>query len=220
MPEKESFHLRGSMRSLIDGATHLSEYGEALPQSSRNEEGCPNGVQSEDPLARWYALHTYPRHEKRVYGDLGLRSIECFLPLYETVHRWKNGCKVRVELPLFPGYLFVKIDPRQRFKALGLPGAVSIVGSISGPWPLPEAEIVSLRERLQSRKFAPYPYLAVGQKVRIKSGPLADLTGYLVRQSGGLRVVISVDLIQQSAAVEVDADDVEVIGPVPTGIDA
>jgi len=220
MPEKERFHLRGSMRTLIDGATPLSEHGEAVPQSSRNEKGCQNGVQSGTPLAHWYALHTYPRHEKRVYGDLGLHSIECFLPLYETVHRWKNGCKVRVELPLFPGYLFVKIDPRQRVKVLGLPGAVSIVGSISGPWPLPDAVIVSLRERLQARKFAPHPYLAIGQKVRIKSGPLADLTGYLVRQSGGLRVVISVDLIRQSAAVEVDAGDVEPIGPAPMGIDA
>jgi transcription antitermination factor NusG len=136
------------------------------------------------------------------------------------MHRWKNGCKVRVELPLFPGYLFVRIEPRQRFKALALPGAVSIVGSVSGPWPLPDAEIVSLRERLQARAFVPHPYLAVGQKVRIKSGPLADLTGYLVRQSGGLRVVISVDLIRQSAAIEVNADDVEPIGPAPTGMDA
>ena len=208
------------MNTLIDRATHLSEPGEALPRSSRNEEDARGSVQSETPLAQWYALHTYPRHEKRVYEDLGLRAIECFLPLYETVHRWRNGCKVRVELPLFPGYLFVRIDPRERFKALILPGAVSMVGSVSGPWPLPDAEIVSLRERLQSHKFAPHPYLAVGQQVRIKSGPLADLTGFLVRQSGGLRVVISVDLIRQSAAVEVDADDVEPIGPAPTGIDA
>jgi transcription antitermination factor NusG len=177
-------------------------------------------VQSETPLAQWYALHTYPRHEKRVYEDLGLRAIECFLPLYETVHRWKNGCKVRVELPLFPGYLFVRIDPRQRFNALNLPGAVSIVGSLSGPWPLPDAEIMSLRARLKSRKFEPHPYLAVGQKVRIKFGPLADLTGFLVRQSGGLRVVISVDLIRQAAAVEVDADDVEPVGAAPTVVDA
>jgi transcription antitermination factor NusG len=208
------------MNTLMDGATHLSEHGEALPRANRNEEDARGSVHAETPLAQWYALHTYPRHEKRVYEDLGLRSIECFLPLYETVHRWKNGCKVRVELPLFPGYLFIRIDPRQRFKALNLPGAVSMVGSVSGPWPLPDAEIASLRERLQSRNFEPHRYLAVGQKVRIKSGPLADLTGYLVRQSGGLRVVISVELIRQAAAVEVDADDVEPIGPAPTGIDA
>jgi len=215
MPRTDRFHLRGSMKPLIDEATHLSEHGEALPHSSRIEEDNRGSVRSEASLAHWYALHTYPRHEKRVYEDLGLRAIECFLPLYETVHRWKNGCKVRVELPLFPGYLFLRIDPRQRFKALNLPGAVSIVGSVSGPWPLLDAEIVSLRSRLQSHKFEPHPYLAVGQKVRIKSGPLADLTGFLVRQSGGLRVVLSVELIRQAAAVEVDADDVEPIGPAP-----
>ena len=208
------------MKTLFGGATHLSEHGEALPHSSRIEEDNRGSVRSEASLAHWYALHTYPRHEKRVYEDLGLRAIESFLPLYETVHHWKNGCKVRVELPLFPGYLFVRIDPRQRFKALCLPGAVSMVGSVSGPWALPDAEIASLRTRLQSRRFEPHPYLAIGQKVRIKSGPLADLTGFLVRLSGGLRVVLSVELIRQAAAVEVDADDVEPIGPAPTGFAA
>jgi transcription antitermination factor NusG len=148
-----------------------------------------------------------------------MRGIEAFLPLYETVHRWRNGCKAQVELPLFPGYLFVNIDPRERFKVLGLPGSVAIVGSVSGPWPLPDSEIEGLRASLQSRQFEPHPYLAVGQKVRIKSGPLADLTGFLVRQSGGYRVVLSVELIRQAAAVEVNADDVEAIGPAPTPFD-
>jgi len=209
------------MNNLCDGATCLSENGESLPETRKNEEADdPGSVQLGSSLAQWYALHTYPRHEKRVYERLGLQAIECFLPLYETVHRWKNGCKVRVELPLFPGYIFLKIEPGHRYKALSLPGAVSIVGSVSGPWPLPDAEIVGLRARLQSRNFEPHPYLAIGQKVRIKSGPLADLTGFLVRQSGGFRVVLSLALIQQSAAVEVDADDVEPIGPAPTGMDA
>ena len=208
------------MKTPIDGATHLSEYGEALQESSCSEKDLEESMRLSPPNARWYALHTYSRHEKRVHQDLRLRAIESFLPLYETVHRWKNGCKVRVELPLFPGYLFVRIDPRERFKALNIPGAISIVGSLNGPWPLPEAEIMCLRASLQSCKFEPHPYLAVGQKVRIKSGPLADMTGFLVRQSGGLRVVLSVDLIQQAAAVEVDVDDVEAIGPAPNGLDA
>lgn len=70
---------------------------------------------------------------------------------------------------------------------------------------------------MQGRKFEPHPYVAVGQKVRIKSGPLANLTGFLIRQSGGLRVVLCVELIRQAAAVEVDVEDVEPIGPAPTG---
>ena len=165
------------MKDLTGRTDLLVESGEDLQQSRSGVNHFRGNEQFETPLSYWYALHTYPRHEKRVHENLGLRAIESFLPLYETVHRWKNGCKVRVELPLFPGYVFVKIEPRERFKALNLPGAVSIVGSATGPWPLPDAEIQSLRTRLQSHHFEPHPYLAVGQKVRIKSGPLAEMTG-------------------------------------------
>ena len=208
------------MYGSFDETPHLSEVGEALHEVNTDHQERPGNVGPENAGAYWYALQTYPRHEKRVCSDLGLRAMESFLPLYETVHRWKNGCKVRVELPLFPGYLFVRINPRERYKVLRLPGTVSIVGSASGPWPLPEAEIERLRASLQTRKFEPHPYLAVGQKVRIKSGPLANMTGFLVRQSGGLRVVLSVEMIRQSAAVEVDVDDVEPIGPTPEGFAA
>ena len=208
------------MYSSLDKAPHLSEVGEALHAEITNYQERQRNAESENSGANWYALQTYPRHEKHVCADLELRAVESFLPLYETVHRWKNGCKVRVELPLFPGYLFVRINLRERYKVLRLPGAVSIVGSASGPWPLPEAEIESLRASLQTRRFEPHPYLAVGQKVRIKSGPLANMTGFLVRQSGGLRVVLSVEMIRQSAAVEVDVDDMEPIGPTPEGFAA
>ena len=204
----------------FDETPHLSEVGRALHEVTTNHQEPPGNAEAETSRAYWYALRTYPRHEKRVCKDLGLRSMDNFLPLYETVHRWKNGCKVRVELPLFPGYVFVKTDLRERYKILNLPGAVSIVGSASGPWPLPEQEIECLRASVQTRKFEPHPYLAVGQKVRIKWGPLASMTGFLVRQSGGLRVVLNVEMIQQAAAVEVDADDVEPIGPAPTGLGA
>jgi transcription antitermination factor NusG len=186
-------------------------------KSGNDSEGAAQGTASQ---FHWYALQTFPRHEKRLHEDLRLRGVESFLPLYETVHRWKNGCSVRGELPLFPGYLFVRIDPRERFKALSPRGAISLVGSGSDPWPLPDMEIAGLRATVESREFAPHPYLAVGQKVRIKTGPLANLTGNLVRQSGGLRVVLSIELIQQAAAVEVDADNVEPIGPAPSGFDA
>jgi transcription antitermination factor NusG len=202
------------MKTSIDEATHLSEIGEALQEINESHDQPVSG-KTQDSLPQWFALQTHPRHEKRVHEDLGLRALESFLPLYETIHRWRNGCKVRVELPLFPGYLFVKIDRRDRFKVLSLPGAVSIVGSPSGPWPLPEGEITNLRSSLETHKFEPHPYLAIGQKVRIKSGPLENMTGFLVRQSGGFRVVLTMELIRQSAAVEVDADDVEPIGPAP-----
>jgi transcription antitermination factor NusG len=207
------------MRSSLYETPRLSEVGEALQEANQCRDERHATVPAQNSGAYWYAVQTYPRHEKRVHEDLKLRSLESFLPLYETVHRWKNGCKARVELPLFPGYLFVKIDPRERFKVLSLPGAVSIVGSPSGPWPLPEADIATLRTSMQLHKFEPHAYLAVGQEVRIKSGPLANTTGFLVRESEGFRVVLSVEMIRQSAAVEVDADNVEPIGAAPTGFD-
>lgn len=206
------------MNTLIGGPAHLSEHGEALQQSLGTQEVTPSCEARTNSSAHWYAVQTYPRHEKRVHEDLGLRTVESFLPTYERVNRWKNGCKVRIELPLFPGYVFVRIDPHDRFKVLSLPGAVSIVGSAAGPWPLPDAEIAALRESLPHRKLQPHPYMAAGQKVRIKSGPLADLTGFLVRQAGGLRVVLSVEMIRQAMAVEVDVDEVEAIGPAPQGL--
>lgn len=197
------------MSTAIEQVAHLSEIGEALHHANLERRENGSGVQDGNPLAHWFAVQTYPRHEKRVHADLGLRAIESFLPLYQTVNRWKNGCTVRVELPLFPGYIFVKIDPRNRFKVLSLPGTVNIVGSPTGPWPLPESEIASLRASMRTHNVEPHEFLAVGQKVCIKYGPLANITGFLVRKGSGLRVVLSVEMIRQSAAVEVDANDIE-----------
>jgi transcription antitermination factor NusG len=157
----------------------------------------------------WHAIYTSPRHEKRVHEHLSHRNIETFLPLYRTVHRWKNGCRPTVELPLFPGYLFVKIGPRQRVPVLGVPGVLSFVGTRAEPAQLSDFEIETLRSGLHLKKFAPYRDLVMGEKVRIKAGPLTGLAGVLVRTSNGPRVVLTLDLIQQSVAVELDAADVE-----------
>jgi len=189
----------------------LTQGGEVPPQLSQ-EFHDERGKRSTALRCRWYVVRTCPRHEKRVAEELKARRIEAFLPLYDTVRSWKNGCKVTVRLPLFPGYVFVRIDPHDRFAVLSLPGMLSFVGSASGPWPLPDQEMAALQETLQSRKFEPHPYLAVGRKVRVKSGPLCDFTGFLVRHAGELRVVISVELIQRAVAVEVEADDLEAIG--------
>ncbi len=170
------------------------------------------------PRLYWYAVRTLPRHEKRIHENLKRCSVECFLPLYQVAHRWRNGCVARVELPVFPGYIFVEITPRDRFRVLAMRGAVSFVGSPREPWPLPDSDIQSLRTSMGVRKFEPHPYLTAGQKVRIKSGPLQGLTGFLVRKSGGLRVIVSVDLIRQAVAVEIDEDHVESLGTVPSAL--
>jgi len=156
----------------------------------------------------WYAGCTAARHEKRVAEHLEQRGVEHFLPLYETIHRWNNG-RHRVQLPLFPGYLFVRIALRDRLRVLEVPGFVRLVGFSGLPCPLPEADISKMRDALKTGVLAePYPYLTAGTRVEIRSGPLQGMTGILLRRQNKHRIVISVDLIMRSMVVEVEAGDV------------
>jgi len=157
----------------------------------------------------WYAAYTTPRHEKAVVRQLALREVECFLPLYTSVRRWKNGCQVAVDRPLFPGYVFVHVPPRHSVRVLQAPGVVSIVSKGRTPAALRANEIEALRAGLPHRYYEPHPYLAVGDKVRIVEGPLAGMAGVLLRRKSHYRVVLNLDLILQSVAVEVGADEIE-----------
>ncbi len=157
----------------------------------------------------WFAAYTTPRHEKMVARHLVGRQIESFLPLYTSIRRWKNGCRLPIDKPLFPGYIFVRIARRESVKVLQVPGVVSIVSAGREPSPLPNAEIESLRTALPLLRAEPHPYLVVGERVRITSGSLAGMIGVLVRKKNDLRVVLTLDLIQQSVAVEIGADQLE-----------
>ena len=162
-----------------------------------------------DMPRNWFALYTRTHHEKRVVEHLTQRGIENYLPLYKTVHAWTHYRKAALDLPLFPNYLFVHISFQERVRALEAPGALSFVGNPSAPSPLPESEIESLRSGLQLRNFEPHRYLIAGTRARIVAGPLAGMDGIVVRTKSSLRVVLTVDLIMQSVAVEVDADELE-----------
>lgn len=162
-------------------------------------------------LLEWFAIYTTARHEKRVAEQLSVRRIETFLPLYGSVRSWKNGCKVKVELPLFPCYVFVRLSRQDKTRALQIPGVLSFVGVAGRPAALAESEIDALRSGIQALNCEPHPYLVVGERARITKGPLAGFEGVLVRKKGALRVVISLNLIMKSIAVEVDAADVEPI---------
>jgi transcription antitermination factor NusG len=162
---------------------------------------------------RWFALYTTPRHEKHVAEMLVQRGIDAFLPLYRTTRRWKKSVPVVLELPLFPTYVFVRIARQARGSVLCIPGVLSIVGSGREPWSLPDLEIDALRSGLLERKIEPHPYLNVGERVQIKAGVMTGVQGILVRKKNDLRVVLSLDAIMRSVAVEVDADDVEPVGP-------
>ena len=162
-----------------------------------------------DTLARWFAVYTAPRHEKHVSEILAERQIETFLPLYRTNRQWQKSRPVVLELPLFPTYVFVRIAREARSSVLGTPGVLSIVGSSREAWPLPDLEINALRSGLLERKIEPHPYLVVGERVRIVAGVMAGVEGVLVRKKNDLRVVLSLDTIMHSVAVEVEAGDIE-----------
>lgn len=170
-----------------------------------NESGNPR-------QAQWYAIYTTARHERVVARQLGERSIETFLPLYRSFHRWKDRRKL-VESALFPSYVFVRIAIEDRVRVLEVPGVVNIVGS-KGKFPaLPEQEITALRNGLENQIYAePHPYLKVGRKVRVRRGPMAGAEGILTRKKDKYRVVISIDVLMRSVAVEIDGADLELVG--------
>jgi transcription antitermination factor NusG len=157
----------------------------------------------------WYAAYTCAHHEKRVAQQLAQRSIEYFLPLYQTLHRWKDR-RVGVKLPLFPGYVFVRLALGEHLSVLRLPSVVRLVSFCGTPAPLPEGEIEALRERLNSGVRAePCAYLKVGRRVRVKCGPLIGMEGILLRRKSQCRIVLSINLILRSIALEVNQEDVE-----------
>jgi transcription antitermination factor NusG len=157
----------------------------------------------------WFAAYTISHHEKRVASLLAGRQIESFLPLYAVLHRWRNRCDRNLELPLFPNYVFVRIAPRERVSILQVPGVLALVGSGRTLAALPDGEIEALRSGVGQRRIAPHPYLVVGETVRIKAGAMSGWEGVLVRKKNHLRVVLSLDVILRSVAVEVDAADLE-----------
>jgi len=135
--------------------------------------------------------------------------VEHFLPLYESVRIWKDR-RVKLQLPLFPGYVFVRLALRDRLRVLQVPSVVRLVGFNGHPAALPDREIEALRASVAMQLRAePHPYLTVGRRVRIKSGPLAGVEGILTRKKNAFRVVLSLDFILRSAAVEVDISDIE-----------
>jgi transcription antitermination factor NusG len=184
--------------------------GTATFHNTATEAGASLVAETVDPV--WYAAYTRANHEKRVAEQLGVRSVEHFVPLYESVRRWKDR-KVRIQLPLFPGYVFVRLALRDRLRVLQVPGVARLVGFNGLPCALPDSEIEALKAGLASGVRAePHPFLTVGRWVRVKGGPLEGLQGIVVRRKNRLRLVVSLDLIHRAAAVEVEAADLEPLG--------
>ena len=196
-------------------ATHAVSVGlsEAVTLSSPGVEELP----PEYTVARWYAVYTSANREKRVAEQLCLRGVQYLLPLYESVRRWKDR-RVKLQMPLFPGYVFVRMTLQDRLRVQQVSGVARLVGFNGTPCALPQEEIENIQNCLsRGCQLQPHPYLSIGCRVRIVRGPLQDVEGILVRKKNLHRVVLTLDLIQRSVAVEVSAEDVERIssrGPV------
>ena len=160
-------------------------------------------------LSWWHALYTRHQHENVVAQALSGKGFEVFLPQYRTVHRWKDRQK-EILLPLFPNYVFIRGGLDRMLSIVTTPGVHSLVSWGGRPADIPSEEIEAVRRLVESPlRVEPHPFLKCGDLVRIKSGPLEGIEGILVRKTRGYRLVLSVEMLSKSAAVEVDVSMVE-----------
>lgn len=157
----------------------------------------------------WYALHTRSRHEKVVRDQLSARGIENLLPLWQKRSVWKDRVKM-IETPLFKGYIFGYFPLKNKLQVLQSIGVVRIVSFNGQPVPIPPEQIQAVQTMVEQRlRCDPHPFLTEGMRVRVKHGVLAGAEGILVAKRQHYRLVISVNLIQQSVAVDIDSASVE-----------
>jgi transcription antitermination factor NusG len=159
----------------------------------------------------WFAVFTHPRHEKKVVGHLEGRGIEAFLPTYKTKHVWKNRQTKTLDLPLFPTYLFAKVETAQRGTVLGVPGVVSIVGNRHSPAWIPDHYIQTLRLGVASERILPHPDSAVGDHVRVVSGCFAGEEGTLTEVRNRYKVVVRLELIHSCFSFEAELNEIELV---------
>jgi len=153
----------------------------------------------------WYAVHVRSKSERVVSTVLEYKGVDQFLPTYRSRRIWADRIKT-LDLPLFPGYVFCRIPLDQRNRVVTIDGVVGFVGAGRLPTPVSETEIQAIRAVVQSgMESRPWPFLKIGQSVRIERGPLAGISGILIRVKSSWRLVVSVTLLERSVAVEIDA---------------
>ena len=158
---------------------------------------------------RWFAIYTRHQHEKMVAQILSAKGLQVFLPLYNSTRRWKDRT-VQLSLPLFPGYLFLRGLEERRLQVVTTPGIVSVLSVNGEPAVIPESEIDAVRKAIEwGNRVEPHPFLRTGDRVRVIAGPLQGVEGILIRKKNLYRLVLSVELLERSAAVEVDVASVE-----------
>lgn len=181
-----------------------------MSNDSRNKQALPVADLGEP---RWYAVRTRSRHEKVVAKQLHGLGVEHFLPLITQIHKWANGPR-QVELPLFPGYAFVRLiySPDQRVRVLRTHGVVDFVGTQGRGTPIPDKQIEDVKTLLTHKvEFKSSAALRVGQKVRVRGGAIDGVEGTLVARRGQRRLVIFIEPIQRSLSIDLEGYDVEAV---------
>jgi transcription antitermination factor NusG len=170
----------------------------------------PQGLDSTiGPDSNWWALYTRHQHEKVVADMLSAKGFEVFLPLYDSIRRWKDRQKL-ISLPLFPCYVFVRGGLHRRLQVVTTPGIHMILSHGADVAVIPEEEIEAIRRTLEGPcRMEPHPFLRCGERVRVIRGSLQGIEGILVRKKNQFRLVLSVEMLAKSVAVEIDAADVE-----------
>lgn len=168
----------------------------------------------------WYAAYTMSRHEKQVASYCARIGIEYFLPLYHSKRVWKNRTKVDLEMPLFPNYIFVQLAPGDYGPLLRIPGILSTVGNAAGPVAIPEVEIDTLRRVVRCNRVEPHLSIAIGDRIRVTTGPLRGIAGVVLRKGNSIRLVVTLDLIGKGVSVEIDPRALEIISrPTTVGVE-
>lgn len=176
----------------------------------------PHSNSSEEQA--WWALYTRHQHEKVVADTLTAKGFEVFLPLYNSVRRWKDRRKT-LSLPLFPCYVFVRGGLDRRVQVVTTPGVHMVLSRGEEVALIPEFEIQAIRRVVEGYfDVEPHPFLHCGDRVRVTRGPLTGIEGILIRKKNLFRLVLSVDMLVQSVAVEIDATDVEAVTPHNPGV--
>lgn len=165
----------------------------------------------------WWAIYARHQHEKQVAETLQAKGFDVFLPLYESVRRWKDRRKV-LSLPLFPGYVFVRGGYQRRLAILTTPGVHMILSRGDAAAVIPDEEVHAVRRSLEAKlAVEPHPYLNYGDRVRVTRGALEGVEGILIRKKSIFRLVLSVNMLAQSVGMEIDATDVELVSPATAG---
>ena len=167
---------------------------------------------SETGVSQWFALAVKPRFDKAVARALESKGYETLVPLYKKQQGYAARSK-ESDLPLFPGYVFCRFNALTRLPILTTPGVTQILGTGNRPVPLSDTEIISLQTAIKAQvPLEPFPFLEVGQRVRIEAGVLAGVVGIVIRFKQVLRLVLSVTLLQRSVSLEIDRHQVSVEG--------